>query len=108
MSRIWDVDGIDWEDLPTVSDLLCAVDTKILAHEVVLRYGGKAGGCGRGHVESERNLKHARRKIKSCARLILSPATISSYCPNASSIVVMQATALAITTWSRASLRVAA
>ena len=23
MSRIWDVDGIEWEDLPTVSDLLC-------------------------------------------------------------------------------------
>lgn len=26
MSRIWDVDGIEWEDLPTVSDLLCAAD----------------------------------------------------------------------------------
>ena len=33
MSRIWDVDGIEWEDLPTVSDLLCAADTKILARE---------------------------------------------------------------------------
>ena len=42
MSRIWDVDGIEWEDLPTVSDLLCAADTKILAREVALRYGGRA------------------------------------------------------------------
>ena len=74
MSRIWDVDGIDWEDLPTVSDLLCAVDTKILAHEVVLRYGGKAGGCGRGHVESERNLKHARRKIKKLRKIDPEPS----------------------------------
>ena len=47
MSRIWDVDGIEWEDLPTVSDLLCAADTKILAREVALRYGGKPDGRGR-------------------------------------------------------------
>ena len=36
MSRSWDVDGIEWEDLPTVSDLLCAADTKILAREIAL------------------------------------------------------------------------
>ena len=48
MNRIWDVDGIEWEDLPTVSDLLCAADTKILAREVALRYGGKPDGRGRG------------------------------------------------------------
>ena len=42
MSRIWDVDGIEWEDLPCVSDLLCAADTKILTREIALRYGGKA------------------------------------------------------------------
>lgn len=51
MSRIWDVDGIEWEDLPTVSDLLCAADTKILAREVALRYGGKPDG--RGRVDNE-------------------------------------------------------
>ncbi len=49
MSRIWDVDGIEWEDLPTVSDLLYAADKKILAREVALRYDGKAGGCGHGY-----------------------------------------------------------
>lgn len=43
MSRIWDVDGIEWEDLPTVRDLLCAADAKILAREVALRYGRQAG-----------------------------------------------------------------
>lgn len=62
MSRIWDVDGIEWEDLPTVSDLLCAADKKILAREVALRYDGKAGGCGCG--DSDRGLKRARRKLK--------------------------------------------
>lgn len=62
MSRIWDVDGIEWEDLPTVSDLLCAADKKILAREVALRYSGKAGGCGHGN--SEHGLKRTRRKIK--------------------------------------------
>lgn len=46
MNRIWDVDGMEWEDLPTVSDLLCAADTKILAREVALRYGGKPDGRG--------------------------------------------------------------
>ena len=40
MNRIWDVDGIEWEDLPCVSDLLCAADTKILAREIALRYAG--------------------------------------------------------------------
>lgn len=95
MSRIWDVDGIEWEDLPTVSDLLCAADTKILAREVALRYGGKPGGCGRG--DSDRGLKRARRKLKSCARLIPSPATRSSCCPSTSSIAVVQVAALAIT-----------
>ena len=105
MSRIWDVDGIEWEDLPTVSDLLCAADTKILAREVALRYGGKPDG--RGRVDNERSLKRAPRS-KSCARLTPSPATISSCCPSTSSIVVVQATALAITTWSRASLHAAA
>ena len=105
MSRIWDVDGIEWEDLPTVSDLLCAADTKILAREVALRYGGKPDG--RGRVDNERSLKPAARS-KSCARLTPSPATISSCCPSTSSIVVVQATALAITTWSRASLHAAA
>ena len=60
MSRIWDVDGIEWEDLPTVSDLLCAADTKILAREVALRYGGKPDD--RGRVDSERNLKPQGQK----------------------------------------------
>lgn len=54
MSRIWDVDGIEWEDLPCVSDLLCAADTKILARELALRYAGKEGGCSRGRGDSER------------------------------------------------------
>ena len=62
MSRIWDVDGIEWEDLPTVSDLLCAADTKILAREIALRYGGKSDG--RGYGDGERSLKRARRKVK--------------------------------------------
>lgn len=62
MSRIWDVDGIEWEDLPTVSDLLCAADTKILAREVALRYGGRPDD--RSRVDSERGLKRARHKIK--------------------------------------------
>lgn len=51
-SRIWDVDGIEWEDLPTVSDLLCAADAKILAREVALRYGGNAGD-GFGYYDVE-------------------------------------------------------
>lgn len=67
MSRIWDVDGIEWEDLPTVSDLLCAADTKILAREVALRYGGKPDGRGRG--DSERNLERVRRKIKKLRKI---------------------------------------
>lgn len=72
MSRIWDVDGIEWEDLPTVSDLLCAADTKILAREVVLRYGGKPDGRGRG--DSERNLKRVRRKIKKLRKIDPEPS----------------------------------
>lgn len=96
MSRIWDVDGIEWEDLPTVSDLLCAADTKILAREVALRYGGKPDD--RGRVDSERNLKRVRRKVKSCARSTPSPATRLSCCPSTSSIVAMRATVLTITT----------
>lgn len=67
MNRIWDVDGIEWEDLPTVSDLLCAADTKILAREVALRYGGKPDGRGRG--DSERSLKRARRKVKKLRKI---------------------------------------
>ena len=67
MSRIWNVDGIEWEDLPTVSDLLCAADTKILAREVALRYGGKPDGRGRG--DSERNLKRVRRKVKKLRKI---------------------------------------
>lgn len=67
MSRIWDVDGIEWEDLPTVSDLLCAADTKILAREVALRYGGKPDG--RGRVDNERNLKRVRRKVKKLRKI---------------------------------------
>ena len=67
MSRIWDVDGIEWEDLPTVSDLLCAADTKILAREVALRYGGKPDD--RGRVDSERNLKRVRRKVKKLRKI---------------------------------------
>lgn len=72
MSRIWDVDGIEWEDLPTVSDLLCAADTKILAREVALRYGGKPDGRGRG--DSERNLKRVRRKIKKLRKIDPEPS----------------------------------
>lgn len=72
MSRIWDVDGIEWEDLPTVSDLLCAADAKILAREVALRYGGKPGGCGRG--DSERGLKRARRKLKKLRKIDPEPS----------------------------------
>ncbi len=72
MSRIWDVDGIEWEDLPTVSDLLCAADTKILAREVALRYGGKPGGCGRG--DSVRGLKRARRKLKKLRKIDPEPS----------------------------------
>ena len=67
MSRIWGVDGIEWEDLPTVSDLLCAADTKILAREVALRYGGKPDD--RGRVDSERNLKRVRRKVKKLRKI---------------------------------------
>ncbi len=96
MSRIWDVDGIEWEDLPTVSDLLCAADTKILAREVALRYGGKPDG--RGRVDNERSLSAPAARSKSCARLTPSPATRSSCCPSMSSIVAMRATALTITT----------
>lgn len=72
MSRIWDVDGIEWEELPTVSDLLCAADTKILAREVALRYGGKPGGCGRG--DSDRGLKRARRKLKKLRKIDPEPS----------------------------------
>ena len=72
MSRIWDVDGIEWEDLPTVSDLLCAADTKILACEVALRYGGKPDG--RGRVDSERNLKRVRRKVKKLRKIDPEPS----------------------------------
>lgn len=72
MSRIWDVDGIEWGDLPTVSDLLCAADTKILAREVALRYGGKPGGCGRG--DSDRSLKRARRKPKKLRKIDPEPS----------------------------------
>lgn len=70
MSRIWDVDGIEWEDLPTVSDLLCAADTKILAREVALRYGGKPDGRGHG----ERSLKRARRKVKKLRKIDSEPS----------------------------------
>lgn len=72
MSRIWDVDGIEWEDLPTVSDLLCAADTKILAREVALRYGGKPDD--RGRVDSERNLKRVRRKVKKLRKIDPEPS----------------------------------
>ncbi|RHH34325.1 hypothetical protein [Collinsella sp. AM18-10] len=72
MSRIWDVDGIEWEDLPTVSDLLCAADNKILAREVALRYAGKAGGCGCG--DSEHGLKRARRKLKKLRKIDPEPS----------------------------------
>lgn len=72
MNRIWDVDGIEWEDLPTVSDLLCAADTKILAREVALRYGGKPDGRGRG--DSERSLKRARRKVKKLRKIDPEPS----------------------------------
>lgn len=72
MSRIWDVDGIEWEDLPTVSDLLCAADAKILAREVALRYGGKPDGRGRG--DSERSLKRARRKVKKLRKIDPEPS----------------------------------
>lgn len=72
MSRIWDVEGIEWEDLPTVSDLLCAADTKILAREVALRYGGKPDG--RGHGDSERNLKRVRRKVKKLRKIDPEPS----------------------------------
>lgn len=74
MSRIWDVDGIEWEDLPTVSDLLCAADAKILACEVALRFGGKPGGCGSGRGESECNLKRARRKVKKLRKINPDPS----------------------------------
>ena len=72
MSRIWDVDGIEWEDLPTVSDLLCAADKKILAREVALRYSGKAGGCG--HGDSEHGLKRACRKVKKLRKIDPEPS----------------------------------
>lgn len=72
MSRIWDVDGIEWEDLPTVSDLLCAADTKILAREVALRYGGKPDG--RGRVDNERSLKRTRRKVKKLRKVDPEPS----------------------------------
>lgn len=72
MGRIWDVDGIEWEDLPTVSDLLCAADTKVLAREVALRYGGKSGG--RGHGDSERSQKRARRKVKKLRKIDPEPS----------------------------------
>lgn len=68
MSSIWDVDGIEWEDLPTVSDLLCAADKKILAREVALRYDDKAGGCGCG--DSDRGLKRVRRKLKKLRKIV--------------------------------------
>ena len=72
MSRIWEVDGIEWEDLPTVSDLLCVADTKILAREVALRYGGKADG--RGHGDGERSQKRARRKVKKLRKIDPEPS----------------------------------
>lgn len=72
MNRIWDVDGIEWEDLPTVSDLLCAADVKILAREVALRYGGKPDGRGRG--DSERSLKRACRKVKKLRKIDPEPS----------------------------------
>lgn len=72
MSRIWDVDGIEWEDLPTVSDLLCAADTKTLAREIALRCEGKAGGCGYG--DSERSLKRARRKFRKLRKIDPEPS----------------------------------
>lgn len=72
MSRIWDVDGIEWEDLPTVSDLLCAADTKILTREVALRYGGKPDG--RGRVDNEHNLKRVRRKVKKLRKIDPEPS----------------------------------
>ncbi len=50
-----------------VSDLLCAADTKILAREVALRYGGKPDG--RGRVDSEHNLKRVRRKVKKLRKI---------------------------------------
>ena len=72
MSRIWDVDGIEWEDLPTVSDLLCAADTKILAREVALRYGDKSDV--RGYGDSARSLKRARRKVKKLRKIDPEPS----------------------------------
>lgn len=74
MSRIWDVDGIEWEDLPCVSDLLCAADTKILTREIALRYGGKAGGRDRDYGDSERSLKRARRKVKKLRKIDPEPS----------------------------------
>lgn len=74
MSRIWDVDGIEWEDLPCVSDLLCAADTKTLAREIALRCADKAGGCGRGRGDNEHGLKRARRKIKKLRKIDPEPS----------------------------------
>ena len=102
MNRIWDVDGIEWEDLPTVSDLLCAADTKILAREVALRYGGKPDGRGRG--DSERSLKRARRKVKKLRKIDPEPSDKIVLLPKHVINRWVQTTALAITTWSRASL----
>ena len=72
MGRIWDVDGIEWEDLPTVSDLLCAADTKVLAREVALRYDSKADGLG--HSNSERSQKRTRRKVKKLRKIDPEPS----------------------------------
>lgn len=72
MDRIWDVDGIEWEDLPTVSDLLCAADTKVLAREIALRYDGKADG--RGHGNSKGGPKRVRRKIKKLRKIDPEPS----------------------------------
>ena len=51
MSSIWDVDGIEWEDLPTVSDLLCAADKKILA-EAEAEFVAEHPDCAAERAES--------------------------------------------------------
>lgn len=62
MDRIWDVDGIEWGDIPTVHDLLSLADEKILAREFV---AARVEEYEEADPEpNKKSIKHARKRVR--------------------------------------------
>ena len=65
MALIWDVDRIEWEDVPTLADLLGAADKKTLVREIVaINWEGD-------RQSKEYEKKEARKKYKRIMELRL-------------------------------------